>query len=711
MRLRTERLAPRERGFFRTFQRSSIIAVGIMLGLLLARPVAPFCRNFYQSHKGKCKRGICSFYRQQTLFRRHSSSSTGTGAVDTTASEENPTLEWKGSSLSTSEFANHVLIQAEEAPVPVVEAVERILSGRRERQPLEPITELTSEQLIGMGSVWFLPAGAPRDPSRGEKPERLSAANATSLLLEEGDYLRIHHYPRRFLACADYDWSSYVDSINNSNKPGVIVAQDNEKGWIVVDKPAMVPVHMTVDNSQENVAACLQLARTPFFDSTNTTDEPPLPPYVTTPQRLDQNTSGLLVVASSKVFAAYFAKLLSTKTKQQLDGSNITSVDGIHKLYRCLVCLQPPADEGDNDADAAGDNQSPAWSVNQATAQLRSFVAEGTIMRHYLEPSIRAPKRFVKQPPEDAEGNWAESLLKIRSAGNVYALVGNQAGRDLARALWYSPEARVEATGERIPTNCQGVVEVEIELLTGRTHQIRGQLSAMGFSLVGDAQYGGAIPANKTNIGSEQLALQCCELEFLDPDIVAKHDGTFSLNRSKRWNRFRLETAWWNPLLQRYQEQTNALGEGDATTAASDVHLAEPTSTTDIAEKKPLNPDLLPPRVSLSPGKHKYVLIKAEHPESDEVLWFCKSASPAECGGEYHGNVAQDLREWIQAAGWKVTVTGGGRIDYRPAEKEAVVYGFSYGFGKGDHAQAAKLIQEWSDGSIQATHDDSTGLY
>jgi 23S rRNA-/tRNA-specific pseudouridylate synthase len=35
--------------------------------------------------------------------------------------------------------------------------------------------------------------------------------------------------------------------------------------------------------------------------------------YVATPQRLDQNTTGLLVVATKKSFAAYFAKLLRTK--------------------------------------------------------------------------------------------------------------------------------------------------------------------------------------------------------------------------------------------------------------------------------------------------------------------------------------------------------------------------------------------------------------
>jgi hypothetical protein len=81
------------------------------------------------------------------------------------------------------------------------------------------------------------------------------------------------------------------------------------------------------------------------------------------------------------------------------------------------------------------------------------------------------------------------------------------------------------------------------------------------------------------------------------------------------------------------------------------------------------------------------------------------------------GNVAQDLREWVAAAGYNVVVTGGGRIDYRvmePGEKTAgtaLIYGFSYGFGKGDHEKAASIISEWSDGRIIATVDNSPGLY
>jgi hypothetical protein len=135
-----------------------------MLALLFPRPVAPFYRSFCQSRRGRG--GISGFYRQQTLFRQHYSSTT----VRSAALAENPTLQWKGASLSTSEFANHVIVEADEAPMPVLEAVERVLSGRRQRQPLEPITELTSEELIGMGSVWFLPESAPRDRREVRNP-------------------------------------------------------------------------------------------------------------------------------------------------------------------------------------------------------------------------------------------------------------------------------------------------------------------------------------------------------------------------------------------------------------------------------------------------------------------------------------------------------------------------------------------------------------
>lgn len=267
---------------------------------------------------------------------------------------------------------------------------------------------------------------------------------------------------------------------------------------------------------------------------------------------------------------------------------------------------------------------------------------------------------------------------------------------------------------DSIPPGCVAVVEVEVELLTGRTHQIRGQLSAEGFPLVGDAQYGGAVPQEREGIGnsthyihSDELALQCSQLEFLDPDIVVKDDGTESMIPSDRWSTFRLDDCWWTPLLDKYRMQSVA----GATTNLDDVEsvlaMQENGATSPVDNDDDI--DLLPPRVQLSHGAHKYVLVKATHPERREE-WFIKSASSSECGGPYHANVAKELVEWVQAAGYETIVTGGGRIEYDPDTKKACVFGFSYGFGKGDHEKAASIISAWDD-SITATFDLSDTLY
>jgi 23S rRNA-/tRNA-specific pseudouridylate synthase len=595
----------------------------------------------------------------------------------------NPTDEWKGSSHSSSGFVDHILLDAAQAPLSVTDAVQRILTDRK-KQNLA-VTELNATELLHLGSVWFLPANAPRDPALGGKPVRL---DQTAPALQAGDYLRVHHHPRRFPHAHRYDWSKSIHD-TSGDKPGVIVAEDTDKGWLVIRKPSMVPVHMTVDNCRENVADCLKQARAWQSPAADARDV-----YITTPQRLDQNTSGLVVVATHKPFAAYFASLLRSKTARQLSGDgddrNHESLGSVHKLYRCLVCLQSPP---------VVNATTSTWSAHHAADFLRDFQRESKVLRHYLEPSIRAPKRFVEHPPDDSQ--WPECLLKIVKVGNVCELVGSPAGQDLAEALWQDASGQAK----RIPPQAKAVVEVEIELLTGRTHQIRGQLSTLGFPLVGDAQYGGAVPRNPTNeqfyIGTEQLALQCCELAFRDPD----REGDI-LVRSQRWNRFRLESAWWSPFLELFHSTL------DATPAILDPPEDCTESSSRISEtSQEARPDRLPPRVSLSPGKNKYVLIRATHPNDKVVQWFVVSAAPSECGGPYHGNVAQDPREWIEAAGYTVEVTGGGRIDYQPESSTAKVYGFSYGFGKGDHIVAARLIQEVLGKSLRVTYDLSDDLY
>jgi 23S rRNA pseudouridine1911/1915/1917 synthase len=53
---------------------------------------------------------------------------------------------------------------------------------------------------------------------------------------------------------------------------------------------------------------------------------------------------------------------------------------------------------------------------------------------------------------------------------------------------------------------------VEIELETGRYHQIRAQFAAVGCPIVGDQKYG-----SKASYSKEGIALQHCKMEFVHP--------------------------------------------------------------------------------------------------------------------------------------------------------------------------------------------------
>lgn len=89
---------------------------------------------------------------------------------------------------------------------------------------------------------------------------------------------------------------------------------------------------------------------------------------------------------------------------------------------------------------------------------------------HYMEPSPRAPKKVSQTFVE----NWAQCELHILKQKKLNA------------ATW-----------------------VKINLLTGRTHQIRSQLSEISSPILGDSLYG-----SKMEWKSNAIALRACELQF-----------------------------------------------------------------------------------------------------------------------------------------------------------------------------------------------------
>jgi hypothetical protein len=94
------------------------------------------------------------------------------------------------------------------------------------------------------------------------------------------------------------------------------------------------------------------------------------------------------------------------------------------------------------------------------------------------------------------------------------------------------------------------------------------------------------------------------------------------------------------------------------------------------------------PAVEVASGMYKYVLINAASPGSGETKVLLRSGP-----GNYHVDVATPTVEALKRAGLVGEIPGGGRITRYDDTREISIYGYSYGFGKGDHALAAEMCR------------------
>ena len=96
------------------------------------------------------------------------------------------------------------------------------------------------------------------------------------------------------------------------------------------------------------------------------------------------------------------------------------------------------------------------------------------------------------------------------------------------------------------------------------------------------------------------------------------------------------------------------------------------------------------PNVSIAEGKHKYVLITAIG-EDDRGQHFVVSKAHA----AYHRDAAEPFVAALERSGYRsISILGGGRIRFDPAAKSVHIYGFSYGFGKADHALSQRTVED-----------------
>jgi len=100
------------------------------------------------------------------------------------------------------------------------------------------------------------------------------------------------------------------------------------------------------------------------------------------------------------------------------------------------------------------------------------------------------------------------------SVGRIEAAIGRDP-KDRKR-MAVVPDGRKATTGYRVRERFAGWTLLELDLITGRTHQIRVHLAALGHPVAGDPVYGTGT-ARKGPDGLERLFLHAWKLELVSP--------------------------------------------------------------------------------------------------------------------------------------------------------------------------------------------------
>lgn len=135
--------------------------------------------------------------------------------------------------------------------------------------------------------------------------------------------------------------------------------------------------------------------------------------------------------------------------------------------------------------------------TSKAAARMTKQFQERKLTKKYYAIVVRSPKR---------------------KEGHLQHFVGQLPGKNIVRAYGKAGEGRKKAELKYTMVGSRGgYALLEVELMTGRKHQIRVQLAAMGCGIVGDVKY-----ANTDFLPDKSIALRAREMVFTHP--VRKED-------------------------------------------------------------------------------------------------------------------------------------------------------------------------------------------
>lgn len=128
---------------------------------------------------------------------------------------------------------------------------------------------------------------------------------------------------------------------------------------------------------------------------------------------------------------------------------------------------------------------------------------------------------IVQNPPVQSEGTLVHWLIKDSTKNRTNAFTAEKVGSKRAELSY-----RLLTQGNPpnpVPQRLlgkRGIYLLEVKPLTGRPHQIRVQLAALGCPIIGDVKYGAAEPLSDASI-----ALHAQKLSFIHP--VKKESVSF----------------------------------------------------------------------------------------------------------------------------------------------------------------------------------------
>ena len=211
----------------------------------------------------------------------------------------------------------------------------------------------------------------------------------------------------------------------------------------------------------------------------------------------------------------------------------------IHQTAEYVVVCKAAGEDSEHDlpemlAEQNGDRATDYYVVHrldQAVAGLlvlaRNRVTAAELSRQLTENRLRKTYLcVVPGVPAPASGEMQDLLYKDKMKKKMFPVKRKRAGVKEASLRYHVLETKLMNTTvtsskqeDTAAVSASQLTLVEVELQTGRFHQIRCQFAARKLPLVGDGKYG-------SRVRSPHLALFCRQLSFYD--VKEKKECSFT---------------------------------------------------------------------------------------------------------------------------------------------------------------------------------------